>query len=85
MSFGYVAIIHDFRTPRARVLITGVPLSWREAHDAFERAWCEMLWTSSGDRMSEAARLSGLDRSNVRARLRRHGFGGEAGGTGDES
>ncbi len=76
------ATVNDDARPSVR--IEGAPLDWREAHDAFERAWCELLWTASAKRMSEAARLSGLDRSNVRARLRRHGLGAETGAPPDE-
>ena len=45
--------------------------------DAFERKYVERLLQRSGDNVSRAAALAGIERQSFRALLKRHGFRGE--------
>jgi DNA-binding NtrC family response regulator len=55
---------HDLPLPEARKLL----------QERFERAYLERLLRESGGNMSEAARQSGVDRSNLRRLLNRYGL-----------
>ncbi len=47
-----------------------------EARDAFERSYLESALAQAGGNLAEAARASGLDRSNFRRLVKRHGLTG---------
>jgi DNA-binding NtrC family response regulator len=60
-------------------------LVFRVARDQFERRYMTELMRVSGGNLSEAARRSGVDRSNLRRMLRRLGLAGSEGGGGGGS
>jgi DNA-binding NtrC family response regulator len=49
-------------------------LPYREARDAFERAYLERVLKESGGNITKAAARIGLDRKNLLARIRKHGL-----------
>src|SRR5882724_13074169 len=69
-----LALPAQFRTlsarPRPRPL---VDLSFNEARSRFERGYLDQVLEESGGNLSQAARRSGMDRSNFRRLLERHG------------
>jgi len=56
--------------PRARSLID---VSFNEARSRFERSYLDQVLEESAGNLSQAARRSGMDRSNFRRLLERHG------------
>jgi two-component system response regulator GlrR len=60
---------------RAAVELT---LSFNEARHRFERQYLDQVLEDSGGNLSQAARRSGMDRSNFRRLLERHGVRGAA-------
>jgi len=57
---------------------------YRSARERFERRYLAELLRVSGSNLSEAARRSGVDRSNLRRMLRRLGVGPDAGERGED-
>jgi two-component system response regulator HydG len=57
--------------PRLRAV---VDLSFNEARSRFERNYLDQVLQDSGNNLSQAARRSGMDRSNFRRLLERHGI-----------
>jgi two-component system response regulator GlrR len=53
-------------------------LSFNEARQRFERTYIDQVLEESGGNLSQAARRSGMDRSNFRRLLERHGVRGAA-------
>jgi two-component system response regulator GlrR len=70
--------------PRARAPARGsraaveLSLSFNEARQRFERTYIDQVLEESGGNLSQAARRSGMDRSNFRRLLERHGVRGAA-------
>ncbi len=56
----------------------GLDRPLHEAKDAFERGYLEHALARAGGNLTEAARLSGLDRSNFRRLVKRHGLTGDS-------
>jgi two-component system response regulator HydG len=59
-------------------LRAALDLSFNEARHRFERSYLDQVLADSGGNLSEAARRSGMDRSNFRRLLDRHGVRGVA-------
>jgi DNA-binding NtrC family response regulator len=57
-----------------------VDTSFQEARLRFERSYLDQVLADSGGNLSEAARRSGMDRSNFRRLLERHGVRGAVSG-----
>jgi two-component system response regulator HydG len=55
-------------------------LSFNEARQRFERSYLDQVLAESGGNLSQAARRSGMDRSNFRRLLERHGVRGSLAG-----
>ncbi len=62
---------------RLRVAVE-LSLSFNEARQRFERTYIDQVLEDSGGNLSQAARRSGMDRSNFRRLLERHGVRGAA-------
>jgi len=56
-----------------------VDLPMADARAAFERRYLEGLLSRTGRNLSEASRRAGVDRSNLRRLLKRHGLAGKEG------
>lgn len=65
-------------SPRpAQYGLSDLPMT--DARTAFERRYLEGLLGKTGGNLSEASRRAGVDRSNLRRLLKRHGLGGKVG------
>jgi DNA-binding NtrC family response regulator len=60
-------------------------LVFKTAKERFERRYLTELMRISNGNLSDAARRSGIDRSNLRRLLRRNGFDGTGGSTRDDA
>jgi len=66
-------------SPRpAQYGLSDLPMA--DARSAFERRYLEGLLGQTGGNLSEASRRAGVDRSNLRRLLKRHGLAGKIGG-----
>jgi two-component system, NtrC family, response regulator HydG len=63
---------------RLRVAAVELSLSFNEARQRFERTYIDQVLADSAGNLSQAARRSGMDRSNFRRLLERHGVRGAA-------